>query len=698
MQVDVMEACLPRALLEHYAAERDRLQERLERAYLGQTDPNFRVDRRKRRLVGVEAHAKQCDPWRNYTVWQQSLKKPRGQMSKAQQEQYDLSLRSGASCFYTAVAWVNRDRPGPGMYRKLSAGRDPAAGITEIEAVEILKGCGLECAVYVWDFATGAQAPRFSRWGGTAKSGIAHVLFNDRGEWAPHWLPVTNVKEEGQVMTAAQATLLRVNLPHPVRTWVWDPAEEDDDDSSQGAPGDVALEPEGDRRVEEPAGQHPTGAPGARFCARRNPCPKAATPQEVEQLELVVRREPCPEPGRPVEVDPTDVDSDVRGWEIVQCSEPSDFLHALVRPRWGYLSVVGTGVGAPAAGVKPRGRPRAGGQSWLWGPIVERQEPDAAFEELLFEEWEMRNYLDAVEFVTRLGVVAWFYEEKRAVQAILPVYTCALGRDAPPVPKWCADVHWGIPLWDKKRLPKWYGGKTSESPHWTTQDRNPAACFPHEAVTLQQRFMASMQGREARCLVELRDELLRGLTVDVGYELYVQMRGVNPLDSTRLVGGCVAPAVAEKLVCLEGNLLIKHRCFRTMADGRRYQILGLEEERLPSLMDKVENVLDLATGYRHRRRYTVVRIARSVDGTEVDATELRSFPDESTKARFLKSVVRQRLPEHLVGPFSDTATAILATDRPELCPMPAVAREMIAVDRAMTAACGAGIMAFSQPN
>jgi hypothetical protein len=62
------------------------------------------------------------------------------------------------------------------------------------------------------------------------------------------------------------------------------------------------------------------------------------------------------------------------------------------------------------------------------------------------------------------------------------------------------------------------------------------------------------------------------------------------------VGGCVAPAVAEKLVCLEGNLLIKHRCFRTMADGRRYQILGLEEERLPSLMDKVENVLDLEPG------------------------------------------------------------------------------------------------------
>ena len=191
-------------------------------------------------------------------------------------------------------------------------------------------------------------------------------------------------------------------------------------------------------------------------------------------------------------------------------------------------------------------------------------------------------------------------------------------------------------------------------------------------------------------MVELRDDVINGMRIDERVELYVQMRGAHPLDSTRLSGGCVAPRVAQKIVCEGGNFLIKHKALVEMPDGRRYQILRLEFEG----DIKSRRILK----YFHSTGLRATRIARVADTTEVSSAALKAFPDDQSKCRFLKSVVRAQLPEDLVGPYSDAMTAVLAKDNPAQFPATEVAREMVEVSRAMKSACGGGVMAFTQPN
>lgn len=110
-----------------------------------------------------------------------------------------LIKEMGASCFWIALFAAYRTEDCPKFWNALcDARRDVTLPVDVVEAIQILEDTGLDVSVFWHNIMDGSVEQMYVRTDSKLRfqPGVMHVLFDDKGEYAPHWLPISTVKDD----------------------------------------------------------------------------------------------------------------------------------------------------------------------------------------------------------------------------------------------------------------------------------------------------------------------------------------------------------------------------------------------------------------------------------------------------------------------------------------------------------------------
>ncbi len=115
--------------------------------------------------------------------------------SQWRQQKHQYFVDTGATCFWRALAFVAGRAELDALedfvqYNTISG---CGTGVSIVDAIQLFAVVGMNLGIWEVDIVTGAVGQVIPTLG-PPSLGIVYVAFNDKGEFAPHWLPVTNFR------------------------------------------------------------------------------------------------------------------------------------------------------------------------------------------------------------------------------------------------------------------------------------------------------------------------------------------------------------------------------------------------------------------------------------------------------------------------------------------------------------------------